>query len=194
MNGSQRGNASERERERVPEPGARPTTHLLRDSRSLRGIFSSFATGVTVVTVGGDSPHAMTANSFTSVSLDPPLILVCVECDAAMHGSLLEVGSFGVSVLAADQQHVALLYANRWRPRDPTQFDRPGWARGAGTGAPLVRGALAWFECALWRAYDAGDHSIFVGRLLTAERHDRRDALIYHSGQFRGLPDRAPVE
>ncbi|WP_434743982.1 flavin reductase family protein [Micromonospora sp. SH-82] len=152
-----------------------------------------FTTGVTVVTVGGSSPHGMTANSFTSVSLDPPLALVCVDCEALMNRALREAGRFGVSVLAGDQEEVARYFADRRRPLGARQFEFGQWVVGPGTGAPLLVGAAAHFECELWRSYDTGDHTIFVGRLVGAQRHGVDDALLFADGAFRRL-DRVPTE
>jgi len=159
----------------------------VKDTNLLRRALGAFATGVTVVTVGGANPHGMTANSFTSVSLDPPLVLVCVGRDAVMHHSLLASRCFGVSVLAADQEPVARHFANRWRPLGLAQFDAVDWRPGRLTGTPLITGALAHFECGLWRAYDGGDHTIFVGSLLSVERYESQDAVLFHHGRFHQI-------
>jgi flavin reductase len=157
------------------------------DAKLLRRAFGAFATGITVVTVGGRAPHGMTANSFTSVSLDPPLLLVCVDRSAVMHRSLLATRRFAVSVLAAEQEEVARHFADRWRPLGAAQFEGVDWVPGRYTGAPLVQGALAWFECALWRAYDGGDHTIFVGSLLSVDKQQEEDAVLFFHGRFRQL-------
>ncbi|MFE9207050.1 flavin reductase family protein [Micromonospora sp. NPDC007230] len=155
------------------------------DTKQLRGAFGTFATGVTVVTVGGPAPHGMTANSFTSVSLDPPLVLVCVERRAVMHEALQAAGTFGVSVLAADQEKIARHFADKWRPLGRAQFDAVDWVPGRATGAPLIEGALARFECTLSRAYDGGDHTIFIGRLLSVERQREEEPVLFFRGRFR---------
>ncbi|WP_394618796.1 flavin reductase family protein [Lentzea sp. JNUCC 0626] len=157
------------------------------DPKTLRRVFGTFATGVTVVTVGGPVPHGMTANSFTSVSLDPPLVLVCVGRDASMHRHLTDTGTFGVSVLAADQEDVARHFASRWRPAGQAQFDEVDWVPGTRIDAPLIGGALARFECALWRTYDGGDHTIFLGRLLATDGPAGRTALLFLNGSFHAL-------
>lgn len=154
------------------------------DTNLLRRAFGAFATGVTVVTVGGGTPHGMTANSFTSVSLDPPLVLICVGHEAIMHGLLPAAHDFGVSVLASDQEGVARYFADRNRPLGQEQFDLVDWLPGPHTGAPLIKGALAHFECAVRSRHEGGDHSIFVGQLLSVERHDGVDALVFHQGKF----------
>jgi flavin reductase len=159
--------------------------------RRLRRAFGAFATGVTVVTVGGAAPRGMTANSFTSVSLDPPLVLVCVGKEARMHHSLGLAPAFAVSVLGADQEHVARHFADRSRPLGAGQFDAVGWRPGTATGAPVVNGAPAHFECAAWRTYDGGDHTIHVGRVLAWEESPDQEALLFHHGRF-GRPSRQP--
>jgi flavin reductase (DIM6/NTAB) family NADH-FMN oxidoreductase RutF len=167
-----------------------PVRADVTDSTALRRAYGAFATGVTVVTVGGPVPHGMTANSFTSVSLDPPLVLVCVGRDAVMHHALVSARRFGVSVLAADQEGVARHFADRRRPLGNGQFEYVDWRPGPLTGVPLISGALATFECALWRCYDGGDHSIFVGNLLSLYRHDGENALLFAHGRFGALTPR----
>jgi flavin reductase len=157
------------------------------DASVLRSAFGTFATGVTVVTVGGDDPHGMTANSFTTVSLDPPLVLVCVDCSAVMHRSLTATGRFGVSVLASHQEKVARHFANKHRELGTAQFEVVDWFPGPLTDAPLISDALAHFECELWRRYDGGDHCIFVGRLLSLDQASDQDALLFCGGQFSQL-------
>ncbi len=159
----------------------------LTDPAVLRRGYGAFATGVTVVTVGGAAPHAMTANSFTTVSLDPPLVLVCVGRDALMHEALAATGHFGISVLASHQEPVARYYADRRRPLGQEQFRYTDWAPGTHTQAPLLTGAAAHLECRLWRSYDGGDHTIFLGRLLGMHRHADDDALLFLGGKFRQL-------
>jgi len=162
---------------------ARPTSPV-GDTTELRRAFGTFATGVTVVTVGGEVPHGMTANSFTTVSLRPPLVLLCVGHDAVMHRRLVGTGSFAVSVLAGHQEKVARHFADRWRPLGLAQFELFDWRPGQFTGAPLIAEAVAHFECALWRTYDGGDHSIFVGSLLGWDRAAGAPALLFRNGRF----------
>ncbi|MER7458837.1 flavin reductase family protein [Micromonospora sp. NPDC126480] len=149
----------------------------------LRVALGTFATGVTVVTVARPRMHGMTANSFTSVSLDPPLVLVCVDRDAVMHDSIVAAGSFALSVLGAEQEDIARYFASQGRPRGAAQFADVAWLAGERTGAPLIEGSLAWLECDLWRTYDGGDHSIFLGRLLSA-RSRAAEALVFFSGRY----------
>jgi flavin reductase len=161
------------------------------DTSTLREVFGTFATGVTVLTVGGQSPHGMTANSFTTVSMDPPLVLVCVKRDAVMHDSLADAGGFAVNVLASHQEPVARYFADHSRPLGQAQFEAVEWAPGERTGAPLIGDAFAHIECDLWRTYDGGDHSIFIGRLVSLGRQ-ADDALLFFHGRFRHLdPERS---
>lgn len=152
--------------------------------RELRSVLGAFASGVTVVTVGGVEPHGMTANAFTSVSLDPPLVLVCVHRNARMHEAIERAGSFAVSVLAQQQVKLARYFSARDRLPGVAQFADVPWSPGSHSGAPLLTGALAWLECALWSVYAGGDHSIFVGQLLTAIRSGAGGPLVFHDGRF----------
>ncbi|WP_067814254.1 flavin reductase family protein [Actinomadura kijaniata] len=171
-------------------------TNGVGDVKLLRRTFAAFPTGVTVVTVGGDSPHAMTANSFTSLSLDPPLALICVGHQAVMHGRLA-AGHFGVSVLGVGQEALARRFADLSRPLGAAQFDGVDCDPGPATGVPLISGALARFECRLWRTYEGGDHSIFIGEVLSMDRPSRPEedeALLFYEGRFRRLePERSEV-
>jgi flavin reductase len=154
--------------------------------QEMRQIFGRFATGITVVTVGGETPRGMTANAFTSVSLDPPLILVCIQRNATLHDTIIETGSFAVSVLASHQEQVARMFADRKRARD-SEFDSVEAVAGPCTGAPILSGALAWLECHLTTVYDGGDHSIFIGEVQTLGRGEAQHALLFYEGGFHRL-------
>jgi flavin reductase (DIM6/NTAB) family NADH-FMN oxidoreductase RutF len=168
-------------------PTATPSPVRTRepDGPSLRDVMSRFATGVTVLTVGGEHPHGMTANAFTSVSLDPPLVLCCVANKAWMNAAIASAGSFGVSVLAADQENVARHFADRNRPAGAAQFGDDAWARGPNTGAPVLTTALAWLECELVGIRDGGDHSIFLGQVAHTHRADDGSALLFFCGGYQ---------
>lgn len=155
-----------------------------RPAVSLREVMARFATGITVLTVPGDECHGMTANAFSSVSLDPPLVLCCVNRKARMHAAIVSAGAFAVSVLRAGQEQLARHFADQGRPSGPAQFDGVSWSPGVHTGAPLLSGSLAWLECELVRAHDGGDHSIFLGRVLGSHRGAGRDALVFFGGSF----------
>lgn len=153
-------------------------------SPSLRSVLGRFATGVMVLAAGRETPCGMTANAFTSVSLDPPLILICVSRSAAVYKAVIDAGSFAVSVLSARQEHVARYFANHSRPRGIAEFGITGWSPGAQTGAPVLHDSLAWLECELTTSYEGGDHEIFVGSVLASGFGASSDALLFFGGSF----------
>ncbi|MFJ8975033.1 MULTISPECIES: flavin reductase family protein [Streptomyces] len=155
------------------------------DPSSLRETMSRFITGVIVLSVGGDSIHGMTANSFSSVSLDPPTVLCCVSHSAVMHKAILAEGRFGVSVLGAEQEQLARYFADKKRPLGPEQFHGLDWEPGTYTGAPLLRGALGWLECELTEVHDSGDHSIFLGNVVAAGTGSETSGLLFFGGAFQ---------
>lgn len=169
-----------------PGPGDADELRML-DSRAFRKALGRFPTGVTVLGVrAGGRQHAMTANSFTSVSLDPPLVLVCVARHAVMHGLILEAGRWAVSVLGADQEAASRAFAHRG---DATErLAVIGHHAGVLTGAPLISGSLAAIECATTTTYPAGDHTIVVGEVLTAGvARPSGPALVFHRGDYSPL-------
>jgi flavin reductase (DIM6/NTAB) family NADH-FMN oxidoreductase RutF len=124
-------------------------------------------------------PHGITVNSFISVSMEPPLVLVSIARTARANAGLTN-RPFTVNVLASDQLDVAMTFAGR--PMDGTRLR---WVR-AGEGTPRLRGTAAWFQCAPWSSVEAGDHVLFLGRVAA---HDqlRVDPLVFQTGQFRAL-------
>ncbi|HEY3561432.1 MAG TPA: flavin reductase family protein [Kribbella sp.] len=155
-----------------------------------RAALGRFASGITIMSTLQDGvAHAMTANAFTSVSLDPPLVLVCVDKGVRMHAAVLDCGYWAISVLSGEQQAVAERFARSGRDLY-SQFDGIGTTAGPKTGCPTVDGALSWLECRTWATYDGGDHTIVVGEVLSlATGHpDDPGALIYYSGDYRELP------
>jgi flavin reductase (DIM6/NTAB) family NADH-FMN oxidoreductase RutF len=153
-----------------------------------RAVMSRFATGVTVVTCVQDGfDHAMTANSFTSVSLEPALVLVCVENDSRFHEAISAAGTWAVSVLDARQRGRARWFATRGRPL-VGQFDSTPSTRSAITGSLLLDGALVTLECRTTDVHAAGDHDIVVGEVLGMTLHRPDDEpLLYFRSQFRTL-------
>jgi len=133
------------------------------DVQGLRKAFGSFVTGVTVVSAVDDQGHyrGLTANSFTSVSLDPPLVLVCIDNKATTCPVFEQASSFAVNVLAAEQRDVSNTFASR----TPDKFHGVP-THVATTGAPLLEGAIAWFDCAKEQFVTAGDHTMLIGRVL----------------------------
>lgn len=158
------------------------------DPAAYRRAVARFATGVTVVTTRADGvDHALTANSFTSVSLDPVLVLVCVDRTARFCSAVRVSGRWAVSVLAAGQEDHSRWFATHGRP-DADQLAGFRWSRGPRTGAALFTGALATVECRTTATYDAGDHVLVVGEVLdVAAAVDPRPPLLYFAGRYRTL-------
>jgi flavin reductase (DIM6/NTAB) family NADH-FMN oxidoreductase RutF len=157
------------------------------DAPTFRRIMGCFATGVGVVTTDNDGRlHGLTANSITSVSLDPMLLLVCVDKAAHGHAELRRCRSFGISILASDQRDISNLFAKTGEPELGSLRGVP-YRRGE-SGCPLVDGAIAHFECLPHAELDAGDHTIFVGRVLHGEA-GRQDVgpLLYFRGGYREI-------
>ena len=132
------------------------------DPRSLRDAFGAFLTGVTVVTTFNEegAPIGFTANSFTSVSLDPPLLLVCLAKTSRNYAALTGATGFGINILSEDQKDVSNTFA---RPVED-RFAAVDWHKGP-YGAPVFADVAAWFDCATHELVDAGDHVILIGRV-----------------------------
>jgi flavin reductase (DIM6/NTAB) family NADH-FMN oxidoreductase RutF len=130
----------------------------------------------------------MTANSFASVSLEPPLVLVCVERETRFHGAILEAGEWAVSILAAPARGAAQWLATRGRPL-VGQLDPVPHRRGPVTGAALLDDSLAWLEMRTTAVHPAGDHTVVVGEVVALEvALDPGDALTHYRGAFGRLP------
>jgi flavin reductase (DIM6/NTAB) family NADH-FMN oxidoreductase RutF len=162
-----------------------PTPSL--SSTEFRKALGHFTTGVTVVTVERESGkiHGMTANSFTSVSLDPMLILVCVDHRAKMLPLLEKKKHFGVSVLKAGQEAISEYFAKREHSSEAEQ--RLGiHFRATPGGAPVIDGTLLQMGCRVVGAHVAGDHTIFIGEVQDAEMHEG-EPLLYFRGEYRKI-------
>ncbi|MGB7243231.1 MAG: CoA transferase [Sulfitobacter sp.] len=158
-----------------------PTQAMDPDAkRALRNAFGSFATGVTIVTTRqpDGTPRGFTANSFSSVSLDPPLLLVCIAKAAHSCDAFVQADHFAVNILADDQKEMSGLFASQ----SSEKFDLAKWHVDA-QNIPLIDGALASFSCAQHRLVDAGDHLILVGRVLDFETSDGMP-LGYYKGAY----------
>jgi flavin reductase (DIM6/NTAB) family NADH-FMN oxidoreductase RutF len=166
---------------------AAPSSPL--NPRDYRHAVGRFATGVTVVsTAWAGVRYGMTVNSFTSLSLDPLLVLFCCERDASLHGPLLSSGEWGVSVLGAEQQEQAAWFATRGGA-GVDQFTDRSVTRGPVTGSPLLHDALAWLECRTWATYDGGDHTIVVGEVVHLALGKDEPPLLYFRSTYRTVAE-----
>jgi flavin reductase len=150
---------------------------------SFKAVLGRFATGVAVMatTVDG-APHGMTANSVASVSLDPPLVLVCVERSARMAEKVASAGAFALSFLPAGRDELSLWFADAGRS-GAEQFEGVETSAAA-TGSPVLATSVGWVDCRLWASYDGGDHVIVVGEVvdLGIGRHD--EPLVYYRSTY----------
>lgn len=158
------------------------------DPALFRRAVGRFTTGVTVVsTVTGGRDHAMTANAFASVSLDPLLVLVCVEQDTRFHDAVVEAGTWGVSVLDDRARGTAEWLSTPGRPA-VGQLAPVGHHRGPVTGVALVDTSLATLECRTTAVHEAGDHVVVIGEVLSAGlAPDGHGPLVYHRSGYRFL-------
>jgi len=154
------------------------------DPRTLRDALGCFATGVTVVTCVDESgaPAGLTVNSFTSVSLDPPLLLVCLAKPAASSAALVAASHFAVNVLQTGQQPASI----RFSTRDQDRFGTTPWSTGE-AGAPILKDSMGVFECERYAVHDGGDHHILIGQVVKATFDAQLDPLLYFRGSYRRL-------
>lgn len=160
-------------------------------ARELRDAFGTFATGVTVVTGfrPDGEPVGVTANSFTSVSIDPPLVLWCIARESASTVAFRKGADFAISVLGEQQKDEALRFASRGARKFPE-----GAAPGSHGPAPVVPGALCRYDCRVEDVYPGGDHLIVLGRILAVET-SAGAPILFHRGRFAFLlPDEASPE
>lgn len=148
-----------------------------------RGALSRFISGVTVVTTLGkdNRPAGITVSAFSSVSLEPPLILACIDKRASVHGCLTDGARFAVNILSEDQQNVSRLFASK----DEDRFAGAPYKWGV-SGAPLLEGALACIECRVVHAYPGGDHTIIVGEVESICTTEHKP-LAYFRGAYFNL-------
>jgi flavin reductase len=159
------------------------------DTAEYRRIAGQFATGVTVVTTGVEGTiHGMTANAFASVSLDPLLVLVCVDLQAGLHELLPQSATFAVNVLAHDQEHLSRWFASPRRPEGYGQFDGIAWRPAPVTGCPLLEGALVYVDCEVSDILPGGDHSIFLGSVRDVGALGGGAPLVWYAGSYHRLP------
>lgn len=158
------------------------------DDDSFRAVMGNFATGVNVVTFPGTN-QALTANAFSSVSLDPPLVLVCIDHGTNSYELINEKGvdAFCVNMLTADQQHLGEYFASM-RELDEDPFEAEHTATGP-TGATIFSESLAYADCEIWESVEAGDHTIYIGEVQEADvLSEEADGLTFFRGEWGSLP------
>lgn len=166
----------------APPPDREP------DPAAFKSVLGRFPTGLTVVaTTDGDVLHGMTANAVTSLSLEPPLVLVCVDRAAGLHDLVLATERFAVTVLSAEQGSAATWFASPRRPHGRDQFEGVAWQPAPATGCPVLERGLAYVDCRLAAAHPGGDHTIVVGEALALGHLAGDEPLLWYEGAYRRL-------
>lgn len=149
------------------------------DPDAFRAMLGRFATGVTVVTAtdSAGNDHGMTVSAFSSLSLEPPLVLMCIDRTASMHDLLLETSHFAVNVLSSNQEKLARRFAETGAQR----FNGVGYSPGK-RNVPILNDVLAYVECRRIAVHEGGDHTIIVGETETAVVRDAKPLLYYRGG------------
>jgi len=155
------------------------------DPRELRNVFGVFATGVTIITTNdvNGKPFGLTANSYTSLSLDPPLVLVCVDKKVDCYACFEQSKVFAVNFLAEDQEQLSTRFATKGIEK----FEGVPIRQGS-IGVPLLEGAIGFIECKLVNGYEGGDHTIYVGEVQAASASGERP-LLFFKGKYSKLPE-----
>jgi flavin reductase (DIM6/NTAB) family NADH-FMN oxidoreductase RutF len=153
------------------------------DTRLYRRTCAQFATGITIVTTldSHGHPHGMTVNSFSSVSLDPPLVLVSIDLKNAILGHFISTSWFAINILAEHQEELS----RRFSSSSGDHFLNLEW-RAAASGVPLLEGVLAQLECLVVRTFEAGDHTVLIGEVRRAGHGEGKPLLYFDSG-YRNL-------
>lgn len=154
-----------------------------------RKAMGCFATGVTIITVDLDREvhgevHGMTANAFTSVSLDPPLVLICVDQRASTHTHLQAKKRFGINILGAEQRKISDYYASPARTHERAEAEAGARFDRTAHGTPVLHGALAYLECRLHSSEEAGDHTIFIAEVEDVVVREG-EPLLFFRGKYR---------
>ena len=155
--------------------------------RDFRDAVGAFATGINVITTRSEeNGYGLTANAFSSVSLDPPLVLICVGSTSQGCEVIQEIGAFAVNVLSAAQEPLSRFFASKDRPRGRDAFRDVPHSE-AITGCPLLDGAVAQLDCRLHAAHEAGDHMIFIGEVVAINLDPEAKPLVFHGGGYAEL-------
>ncbi len=154
------------------------------DPDAFRAAIGAFPTGVTVVTaVGPNGPSGATANAVTSLSLDPPMMLACLDQGSRTLASVRAAGGFAVNVLGAGQEDLARRFSTK--DDEPSKWEGVEWTER--DGMPRIEGAILWLRCELRDLLDGGDHAILTGPVLDLDSSGEGDPLIFHRGAYRPL-------
>lgn len=158
---------------------------MIIDPRAFRDAMGCFATGICVATTvaPGGQPVGITVNSFSSVSLDPPLVLFCLDREAESMSAFTSGPGFALTILSAEQQDVSIAFAFRPAEERWAGVRTEKWE----TGAPVIQGGLAAMDCALHAVHDGGDHVIVVGRVLRLGSRPDGAPLVYLRGAYRAV-------
>ncbi len=149
----------------------------------LKSLMRAFPQGVTIITARqGDELYGITVSSFTSVSLNPPLVLVSISKEAPTHGALLNSENFAVNILGSDQAHLSEKFAGR-AAGSSGKFRGTRYRTGK-NGSPILEQSLGFLECKLWGTYDGGDHTIILGEVTNAESKKGSLPLVYYDRQY----------
>ncbi len=145
---------------------------------------SSWASGVSVVCIAADGrSYGMTVSAFTSLSLEPPLVLVCLHQSSRILQRIPEVGRFSISILAMGQKEVSDFHAGRQGITPPPD----AWVHWTPAGDPVIQGAASWLICGVHQIIDGGDHSIVIGRVEEVATQEQEAPLVYHRRGYKGL-------
>ncbi|MBI1881883.1 MAG: flavin reductase [Chloroflexi bacterium] len=160
--------------------------NVVIDSRAFRNTIGLFATGVTVVAVEINGEiYGMTANTVTSVSLEPLLVLVCVQKEAHLMQFLRQAKGFSINILSEDQADLSSFFANMWRQAEPPPFTFIPWL-----GAPRLEGAIGVIACRTMEFFEGGDHWIVTGQVIGLHQVENpTNPLLYYRGQYRRMLD-----
>ncbi len=175
----------------VTGPSAEKGIAMDFDDREFRNALGMFPSGVTVVTTGTEPNFVgMTAQSFSSLSLDPPLVLVCVDKSASVLSLLKETGAFTVNILPDTAMDTSNFFASSKRPAPPHQFDDHEHVLGV-TGQPRLAAATMVFDCDIHSVINGGDHEIIIGEVKAFVKQSDDEPILFYGGNYRkmGPPD-----
>jgi flavin reductase (DIM6/NTAB) family NADH-FMN oxidoreductase RutF len=162
------------------------------DAEQLRAAMRAWTSGVTVVTAAYDGEqHGMTVNSFTSISLDPPLIIISLQTASHTHALVSKARVFAVTILSADQQSISERFAGRSSTEAGSRLENLE-TETLVSGAPFIKGGLAYLDCRVTQSIPSGMNTLFIAEVVAARGYDHDRVLVYHDRQYRTLQDQDP--